>query len=140
VVVKQNQARFYRMSMFVLSDFLVTVPLAVLDVAIFGSAAYWIAGLVDDGGRFVFFLLTLLVVSYVRAKTVPLNTCGDVRRVLYNLPPSCLASCVSCSVSHVPLCADWAWERSSASLLTSSHHWYVPIPGSSGQTHPHPQL
>ena len=63
VVLKQNAARFYRMSMFVFADFIVTIPLALMDACIFGTLAYWTAGLANDGGRFVFFLFTLLLIS-----------------------------------------------------------------------------
>ena len=51
------------MSMFVFADFIVTIPLALMDACIFGTLAYWIAGLANDGGRFVFFLFTLLLIS-----------------------------------------------------------------------------
>ena len=41
VVLKQNSARFYRISTFVIADAAVRIPLALVDTAIFGTLTYW---------------------------------------------------------------------------------------------------
>jgi hypothetical protein len=45
VVLKQLSARFYRIPVFVFSDAVVRIPLAVLDSAIFGTLTYWCGGM-----------------------------------------------------------------------------------------------
>jgi ABC-type multidrug transport system permease subunit len=59
VALKQNSARFYRLAVFVFSDALVRVPLAIVDALLFGALTYWIAGLADDVGRYFFYCLTI---------------------------------------------------------------------------------
>ncbi len=43
MVLKQNSARFYRISAFVIADAVVRIPLVLLDTAIFGTLTYWSA-------------------------------------------------------------------------------------------------
>ena len=41
VVLKQNAARFYKISAFVVSDAVVRIPLAIVDAVVFGTLIYW---------------------------------------------------------------------------------------------------
>ncbi len=41
VVLKQNSARFYRISTFVFVDTAVRVPLAAAEILVFGTLVYW---------------------------------------------------------------------------------------------------
>ena len=63
VATKQRAARFYNYWAFVVADATVRIPLTVVDSIVFGTLVYWITGLVPDGGRFVFFMLTLCILT-----------------------------------------------------------------------------
>ena len=65
VAVKQNAAKFYKISSFIIADAVVRIPLAALDAFIYGSMIYWMSGLAPDGGRYLFFVLAIAVMTYV---------------------------------------------------------------------------
>jgi len=65
VIYKQLDAGFYSTFAYCVSVVLLHFPLAIAETAVFGALVYAMAGFDMDAGRFLFFLLTLLMVNLV---------------------------------------------------------------------------
>jgi ABC-type multidrug transport system permease subunit len=63
VVYKQVDAGMYSPSSYVLSVILVHLPLAVTECTFFCTLLYWMSDFSHDAGRFVFFILVVLLTN-----------------------------------------------------------------------------
>jgi ABC-type multidrug transport system permease subunit len=69
VFYKQNDAKFFPVSAFVLAQAVTTYPLHLLEVILFSTLTYWSAGLTqyNNGSHYFVFLLILLCFSAMSA-------------------------------------------------------------------------
>jgi len=89
VVLRQINAGFYPSISYTLATNLLTLPLAALEVIVFGLIVYWVPGFDPSAGRFFFFMFLLLTISSAMSQMfrtiVYLSRNEDVAQQL-NLP------------------------------------------------------
>jgi ABC-type multidrug transport system permease subunit len=58
---KERQSHSYRLSAYFLSKQIAEIPLVLINPALFTIVVYWVTGLLPDFGRFVAYLLVILL-------------------------------------------------------------------------------